>query len=72
MARNQSCRHTVDSVHSSLILWAFRGLIVFDSRLALFLCPAKTVENTVFAIFSAPIAAGIQKNERFLKGMSDL
>ena len=29
---SKSCRHMVDSVHSSLILWAFRGGIKSDSR----------------------------------------
>ncbi len=32
----KSCRHMVDSVHSSLILLAFRGEIKSDSRQQLF------------------------------------
>ena len=36
LAFQTRCRHSVDSVHSSLILLALRGFLRFESRLSLF------------------------------------
>lgn len=47
-----ACEIAEDSVHSSLILWAFRGKIKFESRLALFYSYFISSSNCFASAFS--------------------